>query len=186
VEVALRADRLHVVQEDRFTEAGRFRQSHVARDGDREHAAAEVLFRLFGDLFAEIEPRVVHRQQHAFDRERGIEIALHELHGVEQLRETFERVVLALNRDDHAVSGCQHVQREETERRRAVDHDVAVLVADISQGFAHPCFAPALIDELELGANQVLRRGDDVEIREMHVREARLSQRRAVDERFVE
>src|SRR5882762_734473 len=185
-QVTLGADRLHVVQQDRFSKAWRFRQSHVTRDRDIEHAAAEVLFRFFGDLFAEIEARVVHRQQHPFNRERGIEIALHELHGVEELRETFERVVLALNRDDHAVGGRQHVQREEAERRRAVDDHIAVLVPQIPQGLAHARLAGALIHELELGAHQVLRRGDDIEIREVHVREARLGQRRAVDERLVE
>ena len=37
-----------------------------------------------------------------------------------------------------------------------------------------------------IGADQVLCRGHDVEIREMHVGEARLCERRAIDERLVE
>ena len=137
-------------------------------------------------MLAEIEARVVHRQQHPFNRERGIEIPLHELHGVEELREPFERVVFALNRDDDAVGGRQHVQRQEAERRRAVDDHVAVLVAQVPQRLAHARLAGTLVDELELGTHQVLRPGNHIETREVHVREARLGERRAVDERFVE
>src|SRR6185503_12291312 len=117
---------------------------------------------------------------------RWIEIALHELHGIQELRESLEGVVLALNRDDDAVSRGQHVQREQAERRRTVDDHIAVLIADRLNRIAHARFARAQIDELQFGADQILRSRDDVEIRKVHVRKSRGSQRRAVDDRFVE
>ena len=76
-QVALRTHRLHVVQNDRFAEAGGFGEPHVARNRYREHAATEVLLRLFRDLLGEVEAGIVHREEGAFDGERGIEIALH-------------------------------------------------------------------------------------------------------------
>ena len=41
-----------------------------------------------------------------------------------QLAEALQRVVLALDRDQHLLAGHQRVDREQAERRRAVDEDV--------------------------------------------------------------
>ena len=111
---------------------------------------------------------------------------MYELHRVQELRQPFERVVLALNRDDETVGGGQHVQRDEPERRRAVDDDVAVVIPQIAERLAHARLASVLIDELDFGAHQILGCGNHIEVREMHVREPRLDERRAVDERLVE
>src|SRR2546422_10418124 len=99
-EVAARAHRLYVIQEDRFAETGSFGQPHVPRNGDAEHLRPEILFGFLGHLLAEVEAGVVHRQKYAVDRERWVEVPLHELHGVEQLRESLQGVVLALDGDD--------------------------------------------------------------------------------------
>ena len=48
------------------------------------------------------------------------------LHALEQLREPLERVVLALHRHDQPVCGRQRVEREQAERRRAIEDDVRV------------------------------------------------------------
>src|SRR2546422_6738789 len=42
------------------------------------------------------------------------------------------------------------------------------------------------VDELHFGADQVLSRGDDVEMREMHVREAGVRERAAVEQGVVQ
>ena len=44
-----------------------------------------------------------------------------------QRRQPLEREVLGLHRHDHAVGGDQRVERQQAERRRAVDHDVVVV-----------------------------------------------------------
>ena len=61
--------------------------------------AAEVLARIGRHLAREIQSRVVHRQHHAVDSEGRIHALLHEMHGVQELRESLERVVLALERN---------------------------------------------------------------------------------------
>src|SRR6266487_2367280 len=56
-------------------------------------------------LLREKKKHVVQRQQHTDDRERGVEVQLHQLDRVEELRVTVHRVVLALDRYQHAVRG---------------------------------------------------------------------------------
>mgnify|MGYP003694637135 CR=1 FL=1 len=85
--------------------------------------APKYSFASVGHLATEIDPRIVHREQHAIDRERWIEILLHEIDGVEQLRDSLQRVVLALDRDDDPVGRGQHVEGDEPQRRRAVDEN---------------------------------------------------------------
>jgi len=57
----------------------------------------------------------VHRQNHARNRQPRIQLALYEIDRVKHLREALERVVLGLNRHDHAVGGHERVDRERAE-----------------------------------------------------------------------
>ncbi len=185
-QVAFRAHRLHIVQQDRLAKTGRLGEAHVARDRNSEHLRAEILLRLVSHLLREIEPRVVHREQHAVDRERGIEVPLHEFDGIEELRETLERVVLALDRNQHAVGRRQHVECEEAERGWTIDHHVLILLAEIPQGPSHHRLARLLVDELDLGTDQVLRGRDDVEVGKVHVGEPRIGEGTAIEQRVVQ
>ena len=63
------------------------------------------------------------------DLERRVEVRLHQLDVAQQLAETLEGVVLALDRDEHLVGGGQAVDGEQAERRRAVDEDEVVVAA---------------------------------------------------------
>ena len=122
-EVALRPDGLNVVEQNGLTEAGGFRQPDVPGNYGPEHPMREVLLGVLRHLPAQIQARVVHREQDAVDREGLVEILLHHLDGVEQLRNSLERVVLALDGDEHPVRGGQHVQRDQSQGWRAVDDD---------------------------------------------------------------
>ena len=59
----------------------------------------------------------------------GIEVLLHLAKRADQIGQAFERVVLALHRDDHRIGGGEAVHREHVERRRAVDHGEIVVRA---------------------------------------------------------
>ena len=67
------------------------------------------------NLAAEIESGVEHGKQHTVECEAGIEILLHQPHGIEQLRDSFERVVLALDGNEQTLRCRQHVEREQSE-----------------------------------------------------------------------
>jgi hypothetical protein len=147
-----------------FPKARRLGQAHVARHGAAEHLRTEVLLRIIGHLSAQVEPRVVHRQQHAIEREWRIEVLLHEANGVQQLRDALERVVLALDRDDDAVGRRQHVQRDEPERWGTIEEHVLVLFAHLLQRTPQHRLAMWSRHELELCTDQVLRRRQHVEV----------------------
>ena len=58
------------------------------------------------------------------DRQAGIQRASHLFDPGQKLRQTFEGEEFALQRDDDGVCGGERVDREQVERRRAVDQDI--------------------------------------------------------------
>ena len=150
-QVRQRAARILVVQQHRLAEARRLGQPHVARNDRAEHLVAEMLDQLRRDFVREVVPRVEHRAQDALELELRIHRALICSMVLDQRRKPFERVVLALHRDQHAVGRNQRVHREHVQRRRAVDQD------DVVTGRAPACSAlrsrdsrPGLRHELAL------------------------------------
>ena len=93
------------------------------------------------DLLSEVRALVEHRQQHAFDVERRVERGAHAAHRADEIGEPFEREVLAVQRNQHGVGGDERVEREQAERRRAVDEDVVEVVAQRREQRAQPLFA---------------------------------------------
>ena len=75
-------------------------------------------------LVRESSSTVVHRQQNRAYRQIGVEVSLHQVNRVEQLRQSFQGVVLALNGDQHFARRDERVQREQPKGWRAVDEDV--------------------------------------------------------------
>ena len=81
------------------------------------------------DLRAKIRPLVVHRQQDAVDVERWIQARAYAAEGRHEIGKPLEGEVFAVQRDHHRFSRDERVQREQPERRRAVDEDVVEPVA---------------------------------------------------------
>ena len=85
---------------DRQAVARRLGQTDAARDDRRVHEPAEVAARLGVDLGGQVGPAVGHGQDDAVDGEARIEVVTDEIDGGEQLGESLECVVLALERDE--------------------------------------------------------------------------------------
>ncbi len=185
-QVALGTSRLHVVQQDGLAEARGLREAHIPRDRGAEDLTPEEFLRLARHLFREVETRIEHREQHALDGETRIVVLLHEPHGVEQFREALERVVLALNGNQHRVGRGEHVQREQAERWRAVDQDELVRLTQRREPATHDAFARGPVHEFDFGAHQVLRRRDHVQGREPHMRVHDFRHRHFVDQHVVQ
>ena len=71
----------------------------------------------------------------------GIERGADAPQGADEVGETFERKVLAVQRDHHRVGGHEGIERQETERGWAVDEDVVVVVAYHAEQKAKALFA---------------------------------------------
>ena len=97
--------------------AGRLTETGVPVDEGIEDQLAEMHPDFFDHLVRQPEAGVVHGQQNALDAQAGIESALHDFDGVEQLAQSLEGEVFALNRDDHAVRCSEGIQGDQTQRR---------------------------------------------------------------------
>ena len=126
---------------------------------------AEVLLQLGGDLLRERVARVVHRAQQPFDLERGIQMRAHFLHRLHEVGKAFERVVLALHRDHHGVRRAEAVDREQVQRRRAVEQDEVVFGRRFPRALSFkPRLALVEIDELDFGAGELAIRRHEIEV----------------------
>jgi len=124
-----------------------------------------VLPDLLHHLLGEPGATVVHGEQDAPDAESRVEVRPHEVHVPQQLAQTFERVVLALDRDQQGVGRRERVDGQEPERRWAVDQDRVVGGADGGQGPLQAALPGDRAHQLHLGAGQVDGARQHVEVR---------------------
>ena len=106
-------------------------------------------------LLAQVRPVVVHRQQHALDVESPVERHADAPERRNELGESFERVVLAVERDKNRIGGDQRVERQQAEGRRAVDDHVVEGAGDRTHEVAQTRLAMLEADQFDLGASQV-------------------------------
>ena len=147
--------------------ARRLCEADRAGDRGREDEVAEVTTELLLDLRRKPGSAVDHREQDPGHGEPRVEARLDEVDRAEKLRQSLERVVLGLHRDDHAVGSCEGVHGQRPKRRRAVEKDERVRV---SRGLVE-CVGevplPALERrELYRGGRELWLGGDEIEVRE--------------------
>jgi hypothetical protein len=114
------------------------------------------------------------------------EASLDEVHGVEQLRDPLERVVLALKRDEERIGCGEHVDRDQPEWWWAVNQHVVVAVAYRFERRPHRLIAVRAADELDLCPREVRSRGDDVEVLELDRLNDRIGERGVADQDVVD
>ena len=151
-----------------------------------------MLTHLTGDLGRKTGACVVHREQNRADLEGGIELGGDQAHRAQQLPQTFEGVVLALDRDEDLVRTHQRVQGEKAQARRAVDkHIVQAAVGGLVVIEVGADRAPKLVlarhhrHELDLGTGQIEGGGGAPEALDLGHRHDRIGERDAIDEDVV-
>jgi len=98
-----------------------FGQPDVPWNDGREYLRAEEASQVGGNLARKRGALVVHGEQDTFYAQRRIQRAANPHQRVEQLGDAFERVVLALDRDEDSVTRDQSVQSEKVQCGRAVN-----------------------------------------------------------------
>jgi hypothetical protein len=116
---------------------------------------------LRGDIGRERGPAVVHRQQHAGQAQARVEVVADEIDRREQLAQALQRVVLALDRNEHAVGRGERVDGEQSDRGRAVEQDVVISVAYLSQRTLEAPLSLIQADQLDFGSGEVRCRRDE-------------------------
>src|ERR1051325_10978105 len=183
-EIILRAARVDVVEQRRLPVARALAQAHVARDDGVKQQLGKMLADLVGDLVREVVPDIEHREQDAFEMEAGVQLALDELDRLEERREPFERVVLALQRHEDGIGRGERVQREQAERRRTVEQYEIEFLLYALKNFSQARFALFERDQLDLGAGQIARRRRDEKERQLGLPQ-NVRQRRLADQRMI-
>jgi hypothetical protein len=113
-----------IILDDRKAVAGRFSKPNRTRDDRLKDFFPERIAHARHHFMAQVGARVVHRQHDAFQLQRRVAAdALDALDHLENFRESFEREVFALQRNQHGVGRGQRIRHEHAERRRAIDQD---------------------------------------------------------------
>src|SRR6202040_1618748 len=100
---------------------------------------------------------------------------------IQELRNALEGVVLALNRNEDAMRGREDVEGDEAERWRAVDDHDVVRALDRLERRTQGALAALAVPQLELGADQVLRGRQHVEMGQRVVMQNGVGHPSAVD-----
>src|SRR4051812_22723697 len=160
-EIGFRAAGFYVVENCGYAVARRLAEFDVSRDDRIEHTVLKERADVARDLLPEIRSFVVHRHQDASDVERRVEGGANPPQSRDQIGEPFEREVLAVERNEHGVSGDQGVQGQQTERGRCVDQDVVEVTAQSIETRAEAMLAMRKADQIDLGAGEISVRGDE-------------------------
>ena len=147
-----------VVLEHRLALHGRLGVADGLANLRVEDEVAEVLLEDLDRLARVQQPLVEHRRQDPDDLDLRVQVLADHRQRVLELHETAQREVLALHGHDHAVGRDERVDRQQAERRRRVDEDEVVVVADRRERLLERALAADHRRERELGAGEVDRR----------------------------
>src|SRR6266850_3176914 len=153
------------VHGDRHARGGRFADLYGLSDDGGEDLVISEILQGVEHVAREDRAAVVERRQQAVHLEVWIQTGLHRLDDLEKCCDTLKCVVLRLHGDDHAGRRDERVQREQAERRRAIDEHVVVPVDDIARELvAQGHLAADRVEELDLGGRELERRWRDVDL----------------------
>ena len=153
---------LRLIEVDGLAIAGSFRDADAARDGGLIHLVSKVFLDLLHHLQRQVIADREHGEHHALDVQIGVVLLADGLKSADKLRQTFQRIILALHRDEDAVAGAQAVQRQQVKAGRAVDEDKVVIFLDGGQRLAQAALAARQIDHLKAGTREAGVGADDV------------------------
>ena len=140
---------------DGFAMAGCFSQTNITGNRCPENQTAVKTPEVGGNGCCQVRSLVVHREQQAFDFQKGIHGAPKPRQGVEEFRHTLKRVILALDGDQQRIGGGQRVERQKVQCRRTIEQNIVVIILDWRDGFPQEDIAVVGVDEFHFGARQV-------------------------------
>src|SRR5262245_35053837 len=98
-----------VLQHHRLAVARRLRQTNVSRNDRVEDLPWKIAIDLFTDLERKASPAVEHCEDDALDVEAGVQPLSNQLHRLEEVSQTLERIEFALERDENPVSRHERI-----------------------------------------------------------------------------
>ena len=118
------------MQQCRLAETGRLREANISRYDRTKHAAIKMLYQLHRHFIRKIVARIEHRSQDSEHFETRIHRVANLFDRIEQRAQSFERVILALHGNQHAICRSQRVNGQHVYRRRAVNQYEIIQAGD--------------------------------------------------------
>ena len=117
-----------------------FAKFYVALNHGLEYQLLEVSLHLVVNLVGKTKTTIVHGEKETLYFEFRIKFALNNLDSVEEFADSLKGEVFALHRYYHRVGSSQGINCDKTQRRRAVDENIVVVVSDRSQQLLYYLF----------------------------------------------
>src|SRR3989339_392997 len=114
ISVGLSALRFRVVLEDALPEPRGFGEPDVARYDGLEKVLPEIFLDLGPDLVGEDHPGIEHRKDSPLDIQTRVNGGLDGFDGLQEMSQTFHRIVFSLDRDDDLVRRVERVDRQQS------------------------------------------------------------------------
>ena len=148
--------------EDRDGALGRLRVGDRGADRRLKELAPDVLLQRRERLAAVARAHVGDVEHDAEPAQLGVQSVARELDDLERLLDALQREVLRLGRQQRVVGGDERVDGQQAERRRAVQEDQVIALAQRLERAPERQLAAHLAGEHELGLGEREVRGDDV------------------------
>src|SRR4029078_8102846 len=101
--------------------AWRLTKPDIARNDARENLVSKEFPQIIHHLIGEICPFIKHGQQNPFNLKSGIANAPYLMKCLHQFRDSFQCEILTLNWNQQALSSYQRIDRQDIERRWAIN-----------------------------------------------------------------
>src|SRR5580698_4157769 len=162
LDISLRTTRRAVEYHARQAVTRRLGEPYIARNDDIEELVAEMLLELLRHLLLQRDARVEHDPQQPDHLQVAIQVRVHLLDRVDEVRQPLQREVFALHGYDDAIRRAQAVERQQRQSRRAIDQDEIVVIRDFRQRVAQYPFTTFHAHQFDLGTRQLAVRGKHV------------------------
>src|SRR3954447_13373650 len=140
---------------DRPSRKRGFAELHGVPDDAAEDMVVADDPELIQHVSSKVRAAVEEGRQQSENPEIAVQLHPDHVDDLDEVVQTLHRVVLRLDRDDHAVRRDEAVHREEPKVRRAIDEDVVVDVDLGLEGIAEDLLASESGEELALSACEV-------------------------------
>src|SRR5688572_4377091 len=142
------AFRFDVVEQNGLTVAWSFSQPNIAGYDCRKDLVPEKCLEIRHYLVGKVRTLVKHSQQHTFDFQPRIRRFPDLIYRLHELRNPFQRKILALNRDQHPIGGNQCIDSEDVEGRRTIDENEIKFGTDCRQGRSQSLMTVTFLGQL--------------------------------------
>jgi len=116
-------------------------------------------------LDSQVGSAVEHGQQNAFNLEMWIHIPADNTHGVHQVTEALQGVILSLQGYQQGICSAQGVEGQKLQGRGTIDENVVVVFPYTVQGVAQQKLPVCQLDHFHAAAGQGLAAGQHVAVR---------------------